>query len=187
MASLVNSLHVQTPKAEETPLATPLPPNPSAGRAAHGWRGCLGNCRAAGAVRLFWKLLWPLGFTWRPLPSAPCFSAPLQHVCPGREGRKKGRSHPGVKEGQRTGELKEWPPPEVKSRVSRRPEKGQKVAGETGRRRVNEPASLAPGNSLTGAKLPWRTRLTVTPVPTGLSLPHPAILEFALNMLLDLI
>lgn len=93
----------------------------------------------------------------------------------------------GVKEGQRTGELKEWPPPEVKSRVSRRPEKGQKVAGETGRRRVNEPASLAPGNSLTGAKLPWRTRLTVTPVPTGLSLPHPAILEFALNMLLDLI
>lgn len=36
MASLVNSLHVQTPKAEGTPLATPLPPIPSAARAASG-------------------------------------------------------------------------------------------------------------------------------------------------------
>lgn len=93
MASLVNSLHVQTPKAEETPLATPLPPNPSAGRAADGGRGCLGNCGAAGAVRLFWKLLWPLGFTWRPLPSAPCFSAPPPRACPEKEGNEKGRSH----------------------------------------------------------------------------------------------
>lgn len=43
MASLINSLHVQTPKAEGTPLVAPLPPNPSAARAASGGRGCLGN------------------------------------------------------------------------------------------------------------------------------------------------
>lgn len=36
---MLNSSHIQTPKAEETPLATPLPPNPSAGRAAGGGRG----------------------------------------------------------------------------------------------------------------------------------------------------
>lgn len=91
-------------KQRKRPLATPHPPNPSAGRAASSL-GCW-NQVAAGAVRLSWKLPWPLGFTWRPLPSAPCFSAPPLRACPREEGRDKSRSHKAARGGQRAREWK---------------------------------------------------------------------------------
>lgn len=102
MASLVNLYIYKHQKQRKRPLATPLPPNPSAGRAASS-RGCW-NQVAVGAVWLSWKLPWPLGFTSRPLPSAPCSSAPPPRACPGKEGRDKGRSHKAARGGQRARE-----------------------------------------------------------------------------------
>lgn len=90
MASLVNSLQVQTPKAEETPLGHPPPPEPQSWESSGTGEARL--LRTAGAVRLLETSL-PLGFTWRPLPSAPCFSGPPRRACPGEEGRDKGGSH----------------------------------------------------------------------------------------------
>lgn len=52
--------------------------------------------------------LW--AFTLRPLPSAPCFSAPPPRACPGREGREKRLGHtdyPGIKRDQGAGGLKQ--------------------------------------------------------------------------------
>lgn len=139
----------------------PPPPKPQCWESSHGRRGCLGNCGAAGAVRLFWKLLWPLGFTWRPLPSAPCFSALPRRACPGREGREKGRSHTASRDkcrtrGKRT-KAKNGRHRRRRAGSAKAPGKGQKVAGETSRRQVCEPVMRPPGSSWTGANLPWRT------------------------------
>lgn len=50
MASLVNLLHVQTPKAEETPLGHPPPPEPQCWESSQRPRllepGCYGSCPA---------------------------------------------------------------------------------------------------------------------------------------------
>lgn len=130
MASLVNLYIYKHQKQRKRPLATPLPPNPSAGRAAGSQR--LLEPGSVGAVRLSWKLPWPLGFTWRPLPSAPCSSAPPLRACPGKEGRDKGGSHKAARGGQRARERKAkdgGPQAEQSCRRRRHPE-GWKEAGK---------------------------------------------------------
>lgn len=166
------------PWSPPSPLTPVLREQPAAGEAASGTRSCW-SCPAVLETSLASGLYL----------EASSFSSLFfrtSSACLSWEGREgKGRVTPeGIKGGTR--EPKEWPPPEVKSRVSRSPEKGQKVAGETGRRQVSESAGVAPGGSLTGANLPG-AHLKMTPVPTRLFLPHLAILGFALKMLLDFI
>ena len=190
MASLVNSLHVQTPNAEETPLAPPLPPNPSAGRAASDGPGCLRNCGAAGAVWPFWKLLclWalPRGLFLQLL----VFPHLLRVLVLGGKGEKRSghTDYPGIKGDRGAGGPKQtvWSPLATTGRDSqglqRHLEKGPEEAGEPGRRQVRELAGASgPRMLVTWEQLPWGTHLAGT-----ISLCHPHLAILGLITLLDL-
>lgn len=130
--------HPWSPPSPQTPV---LREQPAAGEAASGTRSCW-SCPAVLETSLASGLYL----------EASSFSSLFfrtSSACLSWEGREgKGQVTPeGVKGGRK--EPKEWPPPEVKSRVSRSPEKGQKV-----RRQVSEAAGVAPGSPLTGANLP---------------------------------
>lgn len=135
--------HPWPPPSPQTPV---LREQPAAGEAVSGTRSCW-SCPAVLETSLASGLYL----------EASSFSSLFfrtSSACLSWEGREgKGQVTPEGRKGG-TREPKEWPPREVKSRVSRSPEKGQKVAGETGRRQVSESAGVAPVSSLTGASLP---------------------------------
>ena len=181
MASLVNSLHVQTPKAEQTPLATPPPPKPRCWESSQHGPGCLRNCGAAGAVWPFWKLLclWalPRGLFLQLL----VFPHLLRVLVLGGKGEKiSGHTDdPGIKGDGGVGGPKQtvWSPLATAGRdtqgLQRHPEKGPEGAGEPGRRWVRElPGASGPRMLVTWEQLPWGTHLAGT---TSLCHPHPAV------------
>lgn len=163
--------HPWPPPSPQTPV---LGEQPAAGEAASGTVELLELSSCSGNFSGLWALPGGLFLQLLVFPHLFCVL-----VLRGKRGKRA--RHPGRKKGGGTREPKEWPPLEVKSRVSRRPEKGQKVAGETGRRQVIKPAGLSPGSSVTGANLLWETHLTASAGPTSLSLPHLPILGVALN------
>jgi hypothetical protein len=130
MASLVNLLHVQTPKAEETPLGHPPPPEPQCWESSQQPRllepGCYGSCPAvletslASGLYLEASSFSSLFFR----TSSACLSwggrEGQRRVTQGCQGRTKGKRM----------ERKRWSPRAEQS-CQRRYPKGRKEASKT--------------------------------------------------------
>ena len=118
--------HPWPPPSPQTPV---LREQPAVGEAASGTAELLQLSGCSGNFFGLWAL--PRGLFLQLLVFPHLFRV----LVLGRKGGKRAGHTWGTKGGTR--EPKERPSPEVKSRVSRSPEKGQKVAGETGRRQVS--------------------------------------------------